>query len=160
MSEEFKSPNQPFPHLYSRLNTGLRSRNPEYQPESEFIHGEWVTVGRFTASSESDGGSCEVQECRMPAEFFRVVVPDYRNSVGEHQRGFILETGSGDQLGDLAFSMARAICEGTLGCNSNETCRDCQQSDIYHMTIQEMLGLTTDRFLPNAVTDALRDVKR
>lgn len=96
----------------------------------------------------------------MPAEFFRVVVPDYRNSVGEHQRGFILETGSGDQLGDLAFSMARAICEGTLGCNSNETCRDCQQSDIYHMTIQEMLGLTTDRFLPNAVTDALRDVKR
>lgn len=87
-----------------------------YTPPEKFAHGEWVTVARFEKEPGGDGQPVEIDECRMPARFFRLRALDSTNSVGDPKPGFSLSTGSGDEMGRLMARLATEIAAGMVGC--------------------------------------------
>jgi hypothetical protein len=86
-----------------------------YKPPKKFQYGKWHRIVTLRKEKRGDGGDAFIFECRMPARFFKVVVPDYENSVGEKKKGFTLQTGSGDEMGKLAMQIAHAASKGMLG---------------------------------------------
>lgn len=85
-----------------------------YKPPERFKHGEWTLVATIAAENE-DGLAVEVYECRVPAEFYRIVaLPSADKS------GFSLGTGSGAGVDELVARMALAIADGTLGLDDAE----------------------------------------
>ncbi len=89
-----------------------------YVGPTTFSHGDWHTVATISKSPASgDGQDCEIQECRMPARFFRLLVHPTPDSVGEVKAGWILSTGSGDEVGKLLVSIAKQVSQGMLGWN-------------------------------------------
>lgn len=83
--------------------------DPAYDPDEQtFPRGEAVCVARFPARC-ADGRDAAVLERRLPARFFEVVVE------GDGRPGYRVGTGSGDDMGRLAFRLARLIADGLLG---------------------------------------------
>ena len=93
--------------------------NVNYNPPAHFPHGKWVLVGSFNKEKGSDGQDVEIYEEKWPASFFKVVVKDTENSLGKVVRGFVLGTGSGSEVGELAFEIGQSIADGMLGLNDN-----------------------------------------
>lgn len=87
---------------------------PEYKPPAEFDHNEWNLVATFPKDG-GDGQAAEVYESRLPASFWMLKALGDTNSVGEPVPGFSLSTGSGDEMGHLAFAIARAAARGMIG---------------------------------------------
>jgi hypothetical protein len=85
----------------------------DYDPPDKFEHAEWTLVAQF--AGDGDGQNVEVYESRSPARFWKVVALPTPDSVNEMVEGFALSTGSGSDVGQLAFAIARAIAEGMLG---------------------------------------------
>lgn len=85
-----------------------------YAPPERFTHGEWHKVASYPKAG-SDGQPAEVYEFRMPARFFRVVCLPSVNSIGQPVPGFALETGSGEEMGRLCVTIARAAALGMIG---------------------------------------------
>lgn len=79
-----------------------------YIPPVRFRHGEWTCVASYAAVG-GDGRVVEVDECRMPARFFRL-----RAHATASRPSFVLTTGSGDDMGALVVAMAKAIAGGML----------------------------------------------
>lgn len=88
-----------------------------YSPPERFTHGEWHMVARYEKVG-GDGQAVEVDECRMPASFFRIRVLPGVNSIGEPTSGYTLSTGSGMER--LAHEIASAACEGMIGIRERE----------------------------------------
>lgn len=93
-----------------RIFEGLNYEGPKV-----FSHGDWHTVAKLEADAESDGQNCEIQECRLPARFFRLLVHPTPNSVGKTQEGWILSTGSGDEGGAAIVRVAKLVVQGMIG---------------------------------------------
>jgi hypothetical protein len=86
-----------------------------YAPSVDhYPHGTWHVVARIQKSG-TDGQSVEIDECRMPARFFRLRALADVNSVGKQVPAFALSTGSGDGMGRLMVALGRAIAEGMVG---------------------------------------------
>ena len=79
------------------------------------VDSEWREVYRAEAKPKSDGQTAIVEECRLPAKFYRLRVLDGLNSMGEHQDGFTMTTGSGSAAGAWARLTADMIAEGMIG---------------------------------------------
>lgn len=94
-----------------------RDRNifgERYCPPDKFEYGKWHTVARFE-KEWGDGQAAEIDECRMPARFFRLRVLQGPNSIGEVKPAFALSTGSGDEMGRLMVTLAKAVSAGMVG---------------------------------------------
>ena len=77
------------------------------------VHHEWRTERTYPKTPpDGDGQEADVQVARYPAAFYRVVVHEGSNSVGESEPGFVLATGSG--MSKLAHEIAKAVSEGML----------------------------------------------
>lgn len=85
----------------------------DYIGPDTFKHCEWYTVARIS-SGEGDGQDVEIQECRMPARFYRLIAHPTPNSVGEMSRGFTLSTGSGDEVGELLVALSKQVAQGMI----------------------------------------------
>jgi hypothetical protein len=83
-----------------------------YQPPKKFSHGDWYTVAHIDRASE-DGYDVEIDESRLPARFFRL-----RALPWDSRPGFVLSTGSGDEIARLLLDMAREIASGMLAVDS------------------------------------------
>src|SRR3990167_4274391 len=78
-----------------------------YVPEAEpFEHGAWHVVARIPKSG-GDGQPVEIDECRMPARFFRLRALADVDGGGRPRRGFALSTGSGDAMGRLILALGQ-----------------------------------------------------
>jgi hypothetical protein len=86
-----------------------------YAPEvEEFEHAAWHMVARIPKTG-GDGQPVEIDECRMPARFFRLrALPDVAGS-GRPRPAFALTTGSGDEMGQLMVTLGRVIAAGMVG---------------------------------------------
>ncbi len=93
-----------------RIFEGLNYEGPEV-----FSHCDWHTVARIPKRSGGDGQDCEIQESRMPARFFWLIVRPSENSVGEPIDGWVLSTGSGDDVGALMVAIAKMVSDGMIG---------------------------------------------
>ena len=83
----------------------------QYVATTAFKHGAWTTVARFAPCG---GQPVEIDECRLPARFFRLrVLPD-PNTVWTARTPFTLSTGSGDDMGRLMLTLARAVACGMV----------------------------------------------
>ena len=82
-------------------------------------HSAWHTVTRLEKRG-GDGQPVEIDECRMPARFFRLRALASVNSVGEPIEAFTLVTGSGDKLGRLMLRLAKEIVDGCVGIEREE----------------------------------------
>lgn len=98
-----------------RLNP-LAALGAALNPPPRFDHGQWHVVAKLHA--ETDGHEVRVSECRMPARFYKVEALSRINHRGEFVPGFAFSTGSGDEMGELAASIALAISNGMLGMES------------------------------------------
>lgn len=93
----------------------------DYCGPEAFKHGEWHLVARFAKDpADSDGQVAEVYECRLPARFFKLIALPDTNSVGEPVEGFSLSTGSGDEMGVLMRSLAKAVSAGMVGYHTDK----------------------------------------
>lgn len=99
-----------FPELYLADRRDKAIFGSAYIAPDKFIHGVAAKVAEYKGND--DGQSCEVWETRIPARFFEVRVLPGKNSVGEVQHGYSLETGS--SMGQLANDVAKAIAEGMI----------------------------------------------
>lgn len=79
-----------------------------------FVYGEWRLVARFQKRG-GDGQDVEIDECRMPARFFRLRALAGRDSVDGALPAFTLSTGSGDEVGQLMVALAQQIVMGMVG---------------------------------------------
>lgn len=79
-------------------------------------HAESVKIATFKKEKESDGHDVELFVDAMPAQFYIIKALDGLNSVGDKQKGFSLNTGSGEL--DWAVTTAKKICEGMVGAGS------------------------------------------
>lgn len=91
-----------------------------YSPPDRFRHGEWEKVAEIAKPEDSDGNPVTIYECRLPARFFKLVAHPSENTIGKPQPGFSLSTGSGDEMGELIVSMAKAIAGGMLDIDREE----------------------------------------
>lgn len=82
-----------------------------YRPPDQFHHGEWHRVATYPA--EGDGHEVQVDECRMPARFYRIRALGRNDYRGQYKPGFVLSTGSGATK--LAATLAEEISRGMLG---------------------------------------------
>ncbi len=88
----------------------------DYQPPEFFSHGGWHTAVKVPRPYPgSDGQDCEIQECRLPSRFFRLIVHPTPNSMGEPREGWILSTGSGDESGAVIAQVAHLVSQGMIG---------------------------------------------
>lgn len=90
----------------------------EYCGPATFKHGEWRTVAKVPKITGGDGQDVEIQECRLPARFYRLIACPGPNSVGRQQKGFVLSTGSGYEMGELIVRIAKEIGKGMIGWSS------------------------------------------
>jgi hypothetical protein len=111
-------------HLHDGPMAGLYEPDPRdralfgkrYIKVGKFSHGDWQTVARFEKDREDgDGQAVEIDECRLPARFFRLRVLAAKDSMGKPQPGFVLTTGSGDEVGALMVKLAEAVAGGMVG---------------------------------------------
>jgi hypothetical protein len=113
----------PFNFLYSGLEAREKSilGNLHYVGPSQFNHGEWHTIAKIEKDPEDgDGQSVEIQECRMPARFFRLNVLAGNDSMGDPKAGYEVTTGSGYKVGLLVVSLAKQISKGMIGFEASE----------------------------------------
>jgi len=103
-----------FPSMFKTRPEDVELFGDAYCGKPEQKYGEWVTVARYP-KSEGDGLDAEIDECRMPAQFYRVRVLDGTNSIGELKTGFTLGTGSGREMAKLVIEIAKAASQGMLG---------------------------------------------
>lgn len=83
--------------------------------ESVFnIHHDWRLLKEFPKNGE-DGQPARVLFASMPAKFYRVEALASTNSVGGPVRPFSLQTGSGDEMQELACRIGQAVADGMLG---------------------------------------------
>jgi len=64
---------------------------------------------------DGDGQSVDVYVISMPANCYKIVAREDKNSVGEPVKGFTLSTGSGSEMKVLALAIAKAASEGMIG---------------------------------------------
>jgi hypothetical protein len=76
---------------------------------------EWEEVAIYPKESGSDGQDAKVSTWKAPARFYKIEAMPSQNSVGEPVQPFVLQTGSGDEMLDLAHRIAKAVSEGMLG---------------------------------------------
>lgn len=74
-------------------------------------YGEWVPVARVPQSG--DGQDVVIEECAMPARFYRIVVGDKMDRVGGPRTRIELATGSSAY--DLVWALAKNVANGMLG---------------------------------------------
>jgi len=88
-----------------------------YAPPPRFVHGEWHQVALLKKDPiDGDGYDVAIDECRMPARFFRLRVLPSENSRGDLRTPRVsISTGSGDGVGRLILEIARALTEGMVG---------------------------------------------
>lgn len=84
-------------------------------PIDRFQAHKWITVARCDSPADSDGQSVLIQECAMPARFFRLTILEGPNSCGEIQPGYSLSTGSSTESHRALVAIARHIAEGMIG---------------------------------------------
>lgn len=101
-----------FKVLYEKKYS-IQCLGEKYKPPTKFVHSKEVLVA--TIRGEGDGQTVRIYESRLPARFFRIEVLAGKNSVGEPKSGFSFTTGSGEEMGELAGQMAKAIASGMLG---------------------------------------------
>ncbi len=79
-----------------------------------FEYGKDVLV-KYIAKDPSDGDGQDVNiyECHMPAVFHTIEALPTPDALGRAQKGFTLQTGSGQEK--LIKDIAKAISEGMLG---------------------------------------------
>jgi hypothetical protein len=94
-------------------DAAIKSLGDHYRPQDSYDHGEWKLVAALEAESE-DGKACRVYESRWPARFFKVMVDPGSNWNGRPQAGVRISTGSGQEMGELAGSLAIAISQGMV----------------------------------------------
>lgn len=85
-----------------------------YNPPAEFVHGQYHQIAELSCG-DGDGQNVTIYESRLPARFFKVEAharPDYAYA---NKPAFALTTGSGEEMGRLTLSIAKAIAEGMLG---------------------------------------------
>lgn len=76
----------------------------------------WEELRAYPKSpADGDGQPARVLVFAAPARFYRVEADAAPNSVGEMQPGFVLQTGSGAEMEQLAHTIARAVAEGMIG---------------------------------------------
>lgn len=93
----------------------------KYVGPETFAPWDWYTVALVPKDPhDGDGQDCEIQECRAPARFFRLIVKNSPNSVGEIRKGWIMSTGSGDECGRLIVALAKAVSRGMIGFDSGD----------------------------------------
>ena len=61
-------------------------------------YGEDVLIAQYVSPEDSDGQSCDVYCCAMPARFYTLKALSGKNSIGEPKKAFTLGTGSGHGL--------------------------------------------------------------
>lgn len=71
----------------------------------------------FTANCPEgeDGQTTKVYVRSCPAKFYTIVAEEGVTSTGEKIPGFVLATGSGNEMCDLAKRIAKAASEGMIG---------------------------------------------
>jgi len=84
-------------------------------PIGGFKAWEPVCVAIVRKDAGGDGQTCQVFEKRAPATFYTVRVSPGTNSVGELKLGYEITTGSGQEMGELAGQLAKAIAQGMIG---------------------------------------------
>lgn len=94
--------------LYSPDDRDREVFGDQYDPPARFEHGEYHRVARY--KSANGEVKVEIDECRMPARFFRIRV------LGD--RPFVLVTGS--SMGELAHRIATEIARSMLGLEREE----------------------------------------
>lgn len=77
--------------------------------------GEWTLFKKFKKEEGSDGQDAEVHVAACPARFYKVVGLPSSNSVGEPVAPFVMSTGSGNAMKNLACSIAEAAAAGMIG---------------------------------------------
>lgn len=99
--------------------------DPAYSPPSHFEHAKWEQVGEFKHDGGDDGQDVKVFEERWPTSFWAIRAYATPNSAGELSKEFVLKFGSGDEMGKLAFLLARQISFGMIAlateCNIEST---------------------------------------
>jgi hypothetical protein len=81
----------------------------DYTPPSQFTHAAWHVVVMLPKTS-TDGLDIEIEECRMPARFFRL-----RARQTDETPAVTIHTGSGDEIGALLYRIAQQMAAGMLG---------------------------------------------
>lgn len=105
--------------MFDQLYEGLDRRDQAilgdipYRGPDKFIHGEWHQIAILEPVS-SDGYRVAIEECRLPARFFRIVALPTPDSMNRARPGFILSTGSGDEMGKWATMTAKHIANGMV----------------------------------------------
>lgn len=80
----------------------------------KFEYGKWTSVARYPKDG-GDGQPAVVECVAMPARFYRVRVAADNNSVGDPKPGYVLSTGSGNDMMTLAIRIAEAAAGGMIG---------------------------------------------
>lgn len=110
-----------FDFLYETDERDREIFGDAYCPPEKFEHGQWHTVARYEKDDEGgDGQPVEIDECRMPARFFRLRALPSTNSVNEPVAPFCLSSGSGDEVGRLFVQLAKAITRAMVGLGNAE----------------------------------------
>ncbi len=87
--------------LYRPDDNDFEIYGESYIPPEEFQHARWHLVATFKNAHEAF-----VYEMRMPVSFFKIVCND---------KGILLSTGSGHEMGKLAMQLAEAASIGMIG---------------------------------------------
>lgn len=87
-----------------------------YDPPECFVHGQWHRVATVRKDpKDSDGCDVEIDESRLPVRFWRLRPLRSVNSIGDTKEPVaFMETGSGDEMGELVLAIARAMSQGML----------------------------------------------
>lgn len=124
MSELFKQ-------LYQE-HKPIKSLGKRYKhPVSGFEHGQHACVAIVLKEEGGDGQTCQVFEERMPAVFYAVRVSPGINSVGELKPGYEITTGSGQEMGELAGEIAKAISSGMISFKHDEIQQNCRHGGVF-----------------------------
>ncbi len=106
-----------FDSLYEcRANGMKKALGDNFCGPDRLPHGQEVLVAVFEDNPKSDGHRVEMYCTALPAMFYKIKALDSKNSVGDEQKGFCLETGSG--VFEWAVTTAKMINEGMLGCST------------------------------------------
>ena len=88
----------------------------EYCGPETFSQGSWHNVA-IVKCTNGGGHDVVIQECRLPARFWRLHVLPSKTYDGKPLAGWAMSTGSGDDMGRLIVQMALAIAGGMLSMN-------------------------------------------
>jgi hypothetical protein len=101
----------PFESLYN--TSSLREVfGDKFCGPDKLEHWKETLIAKFDDVPKSDGHSVEVYCTAAPAEFFKIKVLDFKNSIGVEQPGYSLSTGSG--CAGESFKIAEMINGGML----------------------------------------------